>query len=422
MRSSNNYLFIALSTAALALVLFIQVNWLLETAQVKEALFNEKANMVLSRTVEALAEDSVTYHQLLEETHPDESRYLDSVIGFYMDQYDLHTEYSVKTALINKEPSFGIGSYGSHFAAQNTGGMTYSACVEDPGAASSVSPDGKSTLEIKLAIPDEQEFIKREMGVSFILSAGLIILVVVLCWRSVLSLIKQKELSERSTDFLNNMTHEFKTPLTNISLAGRMIAKDPDVGSKEKLRHYSSIILEENDKLRMQVEQVLSMSVLERGDIPVQRTELDIHQLIEEVLRSFSIQIVERKASVEHYLNAEKMVVLGDRTHLYNVLRNLVDNALKYSPNVPLVKISTYSDEEHIHIEIADKGIGIDKKYIQKISDKFYRVPTGNVHDVKGFGLGLAYVKHIIGLHNGEMNISSEPGKGTIVRLTLAHV
>jgi two-component system phosphate regulon sensor histidine kinase PhoR len=218
------------------------------------------------------------------------------------------------------------------------------------------------------------------------------------------------------------MTHEFKTPLTNIALAGRMLLKETAVKEGDKIQHYSGIILEENEKLRLQVEQVLSMTALERGEIPLRKTELDFHELISESIKCIGIQIENKQANIDINPDAESFVVLGDRTHLINALSNLIDNALKYSGEKPGLGVRTSNCGRNLIIVVSDKGIGIEKEYHQKVFEMYFRVPTGDVHDVKGFGLGLAYVKKIVELHGGTIGLQSEKGKGTIFTITIPYV
>ncbi|MES2689439.1 MAG: HAMP domain-containing sensor histidine kinase, partial [Bacteroidota bacterium] len=281
---------------------------------------------------------------------------------------------------------------------------------------------GNSGLELKLIFPDKKQFIIAEMGTLFITSVILILVVLVLFWRTILSLLKEKQLSEHTTDFLNNMTHEFKTPLTNIALAGKMIVRDSMAKKEDKMKHYSEIILGENEKLRLQVEQVLSMTALERGEIPLQKTELNVHELINEAVKCISIQIENSQGNLTLNPDASRFLVMGDKTHLTSALCNLVDNAIKYSKERPELLIQTASTGERLMIIFSDKGIGIEKEYQKKVFDKFFRVPTGDIHNVKGFGLGLAYVKKIIELHGGTIELESEKGKGTTFTITIPHV
>jgi len=278
---------------------------------------------------------------------------------------------------------------------------------------------GKTGFELKLIFPEKKQFIMAEMGTLFITSVILVVVVLVMFWRTILSLIKEKKISEHTTDFLNNMTHEFKTPLTNIALAGKMIIKDSTINREDKIKHFSDIILQENEKLRLQVEQVLSMTALERGEIPLQKTELDFHRLINDSLKCISIQIENKQGYVTLSLNAVNFKVKGDKTHLTNALCNLIDNAIKYSKEKPGLSIQTSNSGQNLIINVSDKGIGIEKEYHKKVFDKFFRVPTGDVHDVKGFGLGLAYIKKIVELHGGTIELQSEKEKGTTFTIIL---
>jgi len=280
----------------------------------------------------------------------------------------------------------------------------------------------KNGWALKLIFPEKKQFIMAEMGTLFITSVILILIVLVMFWRTTLSLIREKKISEHTTDFLNNMTHEFKTPLTNIALAGKMIIKDSTSKQEDKIKHYSGIILEENAKLKLQVEQVLSMTALERGEIPLRKSELDFHELINDSLKYISIQIENKQGNLKLNLDADKFIVMGDKTHLTNAMCNLIDNAIKYSKGKPELSIQTSAVAENLIVIVSDKGIGIEKEYQKKIFDKYFRVPTGDVHDVKGFGLGLAYIKKIIELHGGTIELQSEKGKGTTFTITLPNV
>lgn len=412
MKLNRTYLFVAISSAALLIVLIIQVNWILETAKVKEELFNEKANMVLAKTSEALSRDTVTYKNMEARVGRQEIRKIDSILLRYMNQYNIRIGhyFEVKPGLSSSKSGPGTAFY------TEQAGCYTQQCKKEP------SDPAENGFELKLVFPDKEQFIMEEMGTMFITSVVLILIVLVMSWRTTFSLMKEKEISEHTTDFLNNMTHEFKTPLTNIALAGKMIAKDSTARQEDKIKHYSGIILEENEKLRLQVEQVLSMTALERGEIPLQKTELDFHRLIHDCLKCISIQIESRQGSLALMLDAERFVVMGDKTHLTNALCNLIDNAVKYSIEKPELLIRTSNAGQRLAVLISDKGIGIEKEYHGKVFDKFFRVPTGDVHDVKGFGLGLAYIKKIVELHGGTIELESEKGKGTTFTMTLPYV
>jgi two-component system phosphate regulon sensor histidine kinase PhoR len=341
---------------------------------------------------------------------------------------------SASTVKLGKNEVHKIDSLLTHYMRFYNFRIGYSFVVTKPGSLTAINKSGsenfiynkpledvssKNEIELKLIFPDKRQYIKAEMGTMFITSVMLILIVLVLFWRTILSLMKEKRISEHTTDFVNNMTHEFKTPLTNIALAGRMILKDSAIKEGDKIKHYAGIILEENEKLKLQVEQVLNMTALERGEIPLRKTELDFHELIRESLKGMSIQIENKQGNLKVTLHAGRFVVIGDRTHLINAFCNLIDNALKYSNEKPALSIQTSNNGQNLVVVVSDEGIGIEKEYQQKVFDKFFRVPTGDVHDVKGFGLGLAYIKKIVELHGGTIELQSEKGKGTAFTITI---
>lgn len=412
MKLNRIKIFIAISSVALITVLGIQINWILQIANNKETLFNEKANIVLARTTEALSADKDIFKNSEIGLDKHDSLKTDSLLQHYMKYYNFHTDYTFEVIKPLRYIQLGTNDALTDSSFTNN----------DEEACYTKSLDSllnKNGWKLQLNFPEKNKFIRAEMRAPFIASVILIIIVLVLFWRTVLTLLTEKKIAEHTTDFLNNMTHEFKTPLTNIALAGKMIIKettpenaDADSKHENKIKHYSGIILEENDKLRLQVEQVLSLTALERGEIPLQKTELDFHQLIQNCLKSTAIQIESSGGELKLKLQAEKFVVNGDKTNLANALSNLIENAIKYSGEKPEVTIETYNSDENIITVVADKGIGIEKQYQKKVFEKYFRVPTGNVHDVKGFGLGLAYVKKIIELHDGTIKLESETGSG----------
>jgi two-component system phosphate regulon sensor histidine kinase PhoR len=349
---------------------------------------------------------------------------IDSLLSHYMNVYHVKIAYyfDVKpgSGSTTKSPT------GPYNLSANASTATTFVFEEEPGAYQAcLGPGdvktGSEGVDLKLVFPDQEEFILEEMGLPFVSSVILIVIVMIMSWKTILSLMREKKLSEHTSDFLNNMTHEFKTPLTNIALAGKMMTKDANINDELKIKHYSGIILEENEKLRLQVEQVLSMTALERGEIPLQKMELDLHQLIQDSLKCISVQIENTNGHVELLLNAERVIISADKTHLTNAFCNLVDNAIKYSDEAPQISIQTSNSIEGINVQISDQGIGIEDKYLRDVFNKFFRVPTGNVHDVKGFGLGLSYVKAIIELHGGNISVSSRRGFGTTFSIYLPH-
>jgi two-component system, OmpR family, phosphate regulon sensor histidine kinase PhoR len=412
MKKNRTKLFIVITAVALLLVLIIQLNWVFQSAKAKEELFNEKANMVLARTTDALLSNKKACENLETSVEKNEIQTIDSLFKYYLKFYNFHINYSFEVI----KPTATPASYNANW--MNKKNVDQQGCYEKNLDVFAV----KNGLQLKLIFPEKKQFILAALGPLFITSVILTLLVIVLFWRTTVALVNERNSSEHTSDFLNNMTHEFKTPLTTIALAGKMMVKASTIQQEEKIKQYSEIILEENEKLRQQVEQVLSMTALERGEIPLIKTTLDFHILLHNALKCMAIQLENKQGKLELNLEAKKHIILGDKTHLINVLCNLIDNAIKYALKKPAILIQTSHTDSDLIITIADKGIGIEKKYQKKIFDKFFRVPTGNVHDVKGFGLGLAYIKKIVALHHGTIAVESEKGKGTIFTITLPHV
>ncbi len=224
---------------------------------------------------------------------------------------------------------------------------------------------------------------------------------------------RQKRLSEMKTDFINNMTHEFKTPIATISLAADNITAPKVIGEPDRIRRFADIIRQENRRMNSQVEKVLQMALLDKKEVQLNLSEVDLNRIVGQVAGNFSLQIEEREGHLTIETEAENAVVEADLTHVTSMISNLLDNANKYSPEKPEIKIATRNRPDGVEIRVSDKGLGISKEARRLIFDRFYRVHTGNVHNVKGFGLGLAYVKAMMAAHRGSVEVHSELGKGS---------
>ena len=214
-------------------------------------------------------------------------------------------------------------------------------------------------------------------------------------------------------DFVNNMTHELKTPISTISLASQMISDKTIPLEQKNLTHISKIIDTESKQLGYQVERVLQMAIFDQGQLKFKHEEIDIHDVVETVAQNFLIQIEKRKGKITFLPNAEDSRIIGDDIHITNVISNLLENAVKYTTKTPEIEITSSNKEKYLVLSIKDNGIGISKDNQKRIFDKFFRVPTGNIHNVKGFGLGLSYVKLIIEQHNGKIEVKSDLNRGT---------
>lgn len=298
----------------------------------------------------------------------------------------------------------------------------YNSDGEDHAVARILFPnDPPSNMTIiKLHFPDMNRYIFQ--SIRFIVPALMFTVILLLMYVFIIYLIlRQRKYTEMKNDFINNMTHEFKTPISTISLAAQMLS-DPSVGKNETMfKHLSGVINDETKRLRFQVEKVLQVSLYEHNKARYNKRELDMNKVIEDVAHTYLIKVKNVNGTLTTDLGAEHSIVYGDEIHLTNVIFNLLDNALKYRrEEEPLkLRITTRNDGSHMVISIEDNGIGIKRENLHKIFDRFYRVHTGNRHDVKGFGLGLAYVKQIVSLHDGNIHAESQYGQGTNFVITL---
>lgn len=232
-------------------------------------------------------------------------------------------------------------------------------------------------------------------------------------------MMQQKRIADVKTDFINNMSHEFKTPLATISVATDSLANDTIATNPEKVKYYSQLIKQENLRMKKQVENVLNMSKLERNEVQLFLKETNMRQLIRDISQSFQLIVNERNGSLIQEFDADRYIVKVDEFHISNMLVNLLDNANKYSPEAPEIKVKTKNEGHWYVIEISDKGMGMDAINKNKIFEKFFREETGNIHNVKGQGLGLSYVKKIIELHKGQIHVDSVKGKGSTFTIKL---
>ncbi len=266
---------------------------------------------------------------------------------------------------------------------------------------------------LKLHFPNKKGWLWYSL-LPTMLAAVLFTGLILFCFSYTIHVIlRQKKVSEMKTDFINNMTHEFKTPIATISLAADSIASPKVITDESKINRFIGIIRQENRRMLQQVEKVLQMAQIDKKDFQLKLAEVDLHELIRQAVDHLSLQVQQREGNISTHLEAGQPVVQGDQTHLSNVIHNLLDNANKYSDRSPEIAISTFNINGGIQIIVEDKGIGMTKEDQKHIFDKFYRVHTGNLHDVKGFGLGLSYVKAITSAHQGSIEVKSELGKGS---------
>ncbi len=281
-------------------------------------------------------------------------------------------------------------------------------------------PESGSNLEnlvpqeqLVIIVPHQNTIVLKEITWFIIGSIVFTLIIIAAFFLTLRTLLIQKKLGEIKSDFINNMTHEFKTPLATISLAVDALKNEKVVGDKEKTSYFTGIIKEENKRMNKQVETILQAALLDKQEVQLNLKRFSANELIKNAVNNISLPINERGGKLEINLDAAKDMVMADDVHFTNFVNNLLDNALKYSKEVPLIKLTTSNPGNLLRIKIEDNGIGMSKETVSRIFEKFYRAHTGNVHNVKGFGLGLSYVKTMVEAHKGTIKVESTLGKGS---------
>ena len=280
-----------------------------------------------------------------------------------------------------------------------------------------VNPD--DIYYLKVFFPHQKRYLLQTMWVMLSISALLMLSIMFAFLYTITTIFKQKKISEIKNDFINNMTHELKTPISTIGLACEALNDPVMRSSEQQLKNFVGMINEENKRLGVLVENVLRSAILDRADIQLRYESLNMHEVIQAVIRNIAIQVKKKGGTIKTNFMAFNPVIQGDRIHLTNLVYNLIDNAIKYSMDQPFVLIETQDTDRGIRLRFIDHGIGISKENQKKIFDKLYRVPTGDIHDVKGFGLGLSYVQAIVEKHHGTINVESELQKGSTFTIEL---
>lgn len=254
---------------------------------------------------------------------------------------------------------------------------------------------------------------------TLFLSSFAILIIIMIIGYAIIVILKQKKLSEVKTDFINNMTHELKTPIATIKLSSDVLLRNQTLDDKERIKRYASIIKAENNRLECQVERVLQVAKLEQDNIEMNFTTVNIHDVIRHSVEVYKLTVDQREGYISCDLDAEDYSIEADKVHVTNIIHNIIDNGIKYSKENPLISIQTENRKKGIAISINDNGIGMTKEHLAHVFEKFYRVPKGSVHDVKGFGIGLFYVKFVVEAHGGRVTVESEFGKGSTFTIWL---
>jgi len=282
-----------------------------------------------------------------------------------------------------------------------------------------IDNDGNNEYDLFISFPDKKEYVLSSILTMVMLSITFTLIIIVAYSSALMQLLRQRQISEIKTDFINNMTHEFKTPIATINLALDSVKSPRIMNDQAKLNHYLQVIRDENKRMHAQVENVLRISRLEKNQLNISKERLDIHELIEDAITHVLLIVEDRGGYINEHYNAERTEVLANDVHFTNVLVNILDNAVKYSEGPPKIEVTTEVVKNSVLIKIEDQGMGMNKAVLKRAFEKFYREHTGDIHNVKGHGLGLAYVKKIVEDHQGEVYATSEKGKGSTFYIKL---
>lgn len=424
-------------------IVFIQISWVKNMIVVEEKQFNEKV-IAATKTVGAelseykgnmLAQENYNYpwkkdQFTLEMLRPNTvaSRFTsaqiqDKIRRAFISHGLEHTPFEFALASTNP---FGEVTYLERQSANF--GKFFEDTVNNYFWIYPIEPLSGSIAEnlaprevLWMIVPNSGGEVLKELGWRIALAGLFTIVIFAAFYLTVNTLLRQKKLSEIKNDFINNMTHEFKTPLATISLAVDAMKNDRVISDKDKLNYFSSIIKEENQRMNRQVETILRAALLDKQEVDLKLKPTHVHDVIKDVAENFTLQLHDKQGKIEFDLNAANDLVDADEVHFPNLVNNLIDNAVKYSKlNVPPeIKISTSANGKNMILRLEDNGIGMNRETVKRIFEKFYRAHTGNVHNVKGFGLGLSYVKTMVDAHGGSIKVDSTLGKGSTFTLEL---
>jgi len=402
------HLLLSISFLALVLLLLIQIKWIQQARAMNEEQFNHRVGLALHESVDQFMKDRQHCEAMRKCMKKDkydaddsaklehEVSRLDSIIKEQFQNYQIRAPYNIEVlTTADKQPRSKCFYYSLRKALS----------------------DDKAILNVYFS--KIEHHLLDSMGSMFICSAILIGILFIFFGMTIYSLFKDRKILSRTTDLINNIAHEFKTPMSTIALASKMLGRDKVLDNKEQVKYYSKMINTENTRLRGQIDQLLKLTSLDRGELQLKSNQFHVHDLIDECAESLSVQIAERNGDLQIKKNTGNDIISGDRDLLQNVFFNLLDNAVKYSTDSPQILVESNNKNGYLHISVSDKGIGMTKEEQNHVFDRYYRAPTGDRHDVKGFGIGLSYSKLIVDAHKGSIQVMSRKHQGSTFTVIL---
>jgi two-component system, OmpR family, phosphate regulon sensor histidine kinase PhoR len=418
MKRNTFRLVLALGMLCIAGVILIQIYWVRKAFDLNQRQFEQSVTIALRTVAEKMADlnkVSLPPENPVKQVSSDyyvvnvNDRIDANVLEYYLQtefiKQDLHLDYEYAIYDCNTDRMV----YGKYISAKENS--------ENPEVKTALPKWDEYTYYFGVRFPKRGLYLVDSMNI-WIFSSFILLVVIVFFGYLVATIMKQKRLSQMQREFVNNMTHEFKTPLSTIAIAANVLSKPDIEKDPESLHTYAGIIQAENSRLIKQVEKVLQIASVDKDQMKLNTQELDLHELIEKVVSYARLNLLQ-EGEIKLQLNAISHKIIADELHLTNIIHNLLDNAIKYSKAPPQIVIATKNVGNKLLLSIRDQGIGISRQYHQKVFEKFFRVPTGNIHNVKGFGLGLSYVRRMVEAHRWKIDLQSAENQGTTFTLSI---
>ncbi len=415
-KRTSRLLLSATAVASMVGLLVIQVNWLKESSKMQEAIFTKGVNMALGQTIlkmekdrelNAAMQNSIEKDSLINSQEvftQDIITRLDSTVQKELEFYHINLDFHF--ILINGDDTLSLQP-----DSKIKNGELFHQSFKSP------YPD--ASIDLAVHFPGRKSFILKRIGIMFATSVVLILFTIVSIFLILAFYQREREFARQVKDMIGNLTHEFMTPISSISLAGKMIIERSNKIGDQATSQFASVINDENKKLKAQVTRLLQLAAVENSGFDYKKVLIDIHSLIEVAIGTLSFQIKQSDAEIECNFRAENSMVMADRLHMTDVYINLLSNSIKYSVDKPIIRIETRNVGQKIEISVADSGIGISNREFKRIFEKYYRVSTGDLHNAKGFGIGLYYVKTVVKAHHGTIAVRSVQQKGSTFIVTL---